>query len=200
MTYLDPSDGTIIASTMTDTDKCCSRISNKQAIAMNSDGSFVAFITRRDGNKAVTVNGVQFDGSNFIDQIVNIASVKNYRVWYANDSTGGISDQKYSIVISPDDDYVLTFSTALNQSVEQTFCRMDVWKFTGTNSPDYPDFRTFYFSREGPINDDKIRHCRFPTIHPDAALSQNTVSVITEYYGSGDYKAGLLRTTLNNQY
>ena len=163
---------------------------------MNSDGSLILFITLRADDILVTVNGVSLDGSNVF------STLPTFEVWYASLNSGTVEDQKYSIIITPDESHVVTFSTAYYYSLARyaSYCRMDIWQITGS----IPDFTSPIYSK-GENDDNQLRNCRFPTLHSHAIAEDSgtlyTVTIVTEYYEStGPYKTGMLRTYLGSDY
>lgn len=223
MTFFDADTGEYSAS---DTSKaaiyrsiCCEKLTSKQALAMNNSGSLIVFITRRtDTPQAlVTLNGVKFDlssGFSLFTQFPGNDQNEHTANWESHPNN--IAIQKYSLLISPDEAVVITFSTSKSGTSngaaiglsKKVYCRMDVWRIT-SGEPNMI-LKPYAISEPNPnpsfskgsVADTELKQCLFPAIHTELASSTPyIVSVITEYNsGSSPYKAGLLRTYLDSGY
>ena len=104
---------------------------------MSSGGDKILMIAGRHGIRTASIIGLQFNGSNF----TNLGNL----IWYADRDVLKVSKQKFSILISPDDSTVFTFTSgrAISEnSIVAHDCRMDVFAMTDLTSPTYTKAET----------------------------------------------------------
>ena len=139
---------------------------------MTDSGDFVLSILRREDNMSASLAVLEFDGTRF-----STNPQQSPKMWKA--STTSLTNQKYSILVSTDDDTVITFATSLpkdNKSQENE-CRTDMWQISNLDQKK----NSYYKKGERTL---ESKSCRFPELFsqsPDADDTSRIIVLMTEY-------------------